>query len=201
VANTAAVPQSPLFNAYRNGPVHARVLQDLLTDMDRKGGISCGEKYEIQLLSLDVQKPIEIRAGEPAPDGGSWTEKLSIRRCRYVNVVNFLFNARGRAPMQTMFLVPGLTIAGPQLMLDVVPVARATAVGMASQQDSSKRNCANVFVADAGAPTIVNQGNSTTGRIWREIWTVFVCGTMVPLTVEFTENRRIGGTDFKISTK
>lgn len=112
---------------------------------------------------------------------GLFVERVPVDLCGKPLTVNVLAIAMPNARIRRVTLLPGDSLADPQLQRD----ASQMALTVASATDA---NCHSVGIAN----TRVTAQPGDTG--WVETWDVAVCGQTVPVDVRFTKTA--SGTDF-----
>lgn len=206
LATNEDLPRSQLFMSYLKSGARNQMIIDFIGAMDRNYGQPCNQPHMVQLLNAFVVRPVVINAGKPAPEAGIWSEKLSAQRCGRTSVVNIMFIAgQGPAGMpRPAELLPGMTVASPELMRDSMPMASSGAVLAASKQRPAAKECKTTRVTDTSGPTLTgdkrSEPNSIVGRMWFEIWTFDVCGTQAKVTVNFSENLITKGTNIIVNS-
>lgn len=126
----------------------------------------------------------------PSSTGGagtSWVERYTVACNRTVRRSLFLSIEDGK-PLFVVPLMPGDTLAGPQLQFDTLQF-----VSMAAQPGGGK-DCNYVFVSD----TTVVTPPEPAGMPWSERWTVMACGKSIDMDVGYVPTPADGGTDISV---
>lgn len=138
-----------------------------------------------------IQMP-EFIPGLPIPQGGQWQEQVQIDRCGTPALHNILITAvNGASPHMTV-LLPGSSKADGRLQVD----ASAAAFAIAGARAGVDCTSATRHIVDTQFVRWI--GNSAdrplSDRVWREIWSVRLCGQVIRVQVDFTPDGKGGFT-------
>ena len=184
--------------------IHSRPLLQKMFELgriqDRKFGlqINCSSGSNVEPIDLIILSPIEFPADKDNPIKGSWKSRYKLKRCDEVKTYNVIFMAKpnGDAPDATIFY-PGTTEANMLLVKDTMPSAIAFALLRAGQRD-----CKDISVFDMKVThpqhDVVDKGKVIKG-IWKELWTIRICGKPIDVGITFTPNQDGPGTSFLVN--
>jgi hypothetical protein len=131
--------------------------------------------------------------------GGAWLQSVIATGCGTLRQLNILTSAQQDGTLRRIALLPGTTIADPQLQRDAVKFAMA-GVGQLMPPDCLReaRVVETRFIEFEGLPLSTVQPVRA-ARSWREDWTVEGCGKRVVVPVHFIPDP--SGTTIRTSTK
>lgn len=194
---------SELLNNKRTaGYVFARSLNEKLyklgVEQDRKFGLQldCKTQYRVEPYSVSIFQPIDFPDDKQHPTKGVWNFRYQLQRCgdsKFYNVV-FIASGTGESPPQSQSFYPGNTNADPVLIKDAMPGA----VMNASLRTETK-DCKDLDVFDMKVtqpPHDIVEGDRTHKGVWKEVWTLKLCGQMVDVGLTFVPDPIRGGIHF-----
>lgn len=168
-------------------------------DAELKIQENCKKNFEVSLPpgAIAILEPINISAGALHPTHGVWQYKFAFARCGDVKIYNVLAIAEQNRPPKYIKLVPGLTVASPILIRDVLPVVLTTVSARSGFKGNEK--CEDFAITDTKIsvpPRLVKPGeNPLLVEPWDESWTVRYCSRTHDVPICFTPDKS-GGTAF-----
>jgi hypothetical protein len=134
--------------------------------------------------TFTLQRVMIYRAPEFDPTGkpvsGLWGEKLRATGCGTTRTLNAMTTVRSPGVLVNLALAPGDTTADPILQHDAASYARPVALlGQTDCKDVYLENTEILHKTEPPPP-------QATGTVRFEKWTVFVCGSEVPVELSFT---------------
>ena len=136
-----------------------------------------------RLVALPV-KPKFI-ATRQVPVAGAWVERVAIQRCGSVVQHNIFVTASRVRGLVARAGFPGTTRAAPDLQAAVGKQALKRVL-------AARPGCRRVDIVDT---KVVGRPRDPRAP-WREVWTVWACGTLVRQTWDFTPGA--GGTKYRM---
>ena len=137
--------------------------------------VTTGEIAVLQPLRLDTH-------GQPT--AGMWKESVRETGCDAPHVLNVLTIVRPDGALDTRPLLPGGTIADPQLQQDSVQYA-ASAMGDLPPGCDSGGITDTAFTAVDGEPPGRQPPPGEMVKPWTETWTLQACGKRATVTMHF----------------
>lgn len=136
----------------------------------------CNAERKIESRQIvAITEPPQFLATREVPTAGKWVERVTVSRCgRSVRHNVFLFASTVRG-LHAVVGFPGESRADIDLQFEV---GKAVAANARRTNPSCKRlDIVEIAQRDR---------NSTPGQPWTEIWTSWVCGTLVHAEVRYT---------------
>lgn len=160
--------------------VAKRAFSDELTEKRKtliKGSLALEKKCpaEPQFVLRDIY-PYQIAKTDVA-----WVERYEVACGETLRRASLMVLTDGK--VEALPLLPGATIADPNLQVDAANIV--TAAALARRTDE----CNEVVIADTALTE-----RPRVGRPWKERWSVYTCGDVEEVDVLFTPSAR-GGTD------
>jgi hypothetical protein len=154
----------------------ARRTNDLLPD-------SCKTMQFQPTGLLRVNKAVQFDA-QGHPSDGAWSEPVNGAGCGTTKRYNVMTVVSGNQPPREVGLLPGTTNADPFLQRDSVLHAF---VGTARYSKDCKQRAITDTRFDAfEGEAVKNALHGANARPWREVWTVWACGSLVDVVIHFT---------------
>lgn len=137
--------------------------------------IACAGAVFTPLPEIAVYAPVMFdRQGEPV--SGEWRESVVASGCGAPLRLNVLTRVTAPARLETGFLLPGGSIAGPQLQNAAQGVAVQAAGGIPA-------GCRGAFIADTEFAGY--QAAAGKKKAWKEVWTLDLCGPPKRVAMRF----------------
>ena len=116
---------------------------------------------------------------------GVWKESIRAEGCGPSRLLNAMTQVQPDGTLQTTPLLPGTTIADPQLQRDSVQYAAA---GMGSMPPGCNQGevVDTRYVGLDGRSPGTQQPVDASPRAWTELWTLEACGKRAAVTMQFT---------------
>ena len=157
----------------------------LETDQQMSPPCQGERKIESRQLVTITEAP-QFVATREVPVAGRWLERVTVSRCgRAVRHNVFLFASKVRG-LHAVVGFPGESRADVDLQLQIGKQVMATA-------RRTNQACKRLDIVD----TVQRDKNTPSGQPWTEIWTSWVCGTLVHAEVRFTPKPG-GGVDYLV---
>jgi len=181
------------FRKYVNARSYLNQIGQQIARMEERLAPQC-----IQVLAgmkregLRVVATPEFVPGLPIPQGGQWHEQVRIDRCGDPAWHNVLVTAiKGGTPVMTV-LLPGSSKADGRLQVNAAPAAFAIAGARVGDRciGGVRHIIDTRFVGYLGT----SGDRPPEQRLWREIWTVRLCGENVSVRMDFAPDGRGGVT-------
>lgn len=175
-----------------------KALYDLGVYWDRnilKLQMTCESSYHLKPIGMRVVEPMQSDSSSLHPSDGIWTVKFNFTRCKESIVYNALVIAREKQTPKVVPLVPGNTIASPQLIRDVYVGGVPMIVGI----EGGGTECENTSVRSTQVtmePTTVMLDGEQQHGVWEETWTVKHCNQDIEMTFCFIPDGK-GGTHWR----
>jgi hypothetical protein len=197
VNTTADLQNHERTAGYLVSPPLLDVMYRLGLAQDKKFGLESGciMQYRVQPAGTLVLAPIDFPDGLANPTRGAWFARYRLERCGDAKLYNVLFVASGNGALPTArTYYPGATIASPELVNDAMPSVMSGAQARAGLKD-----CKDVDVFDMRVTEPVHdvvEGDRTIPGVWKETWTLRMCGQMHDVAVIFRPDASGSGTAF-----
>jgi len=157
----------------------------LETDQQMSPPCEAERKIESRQLVTITEAPQFIATRE-VPVAGRWLERVTVSRCsRTVRHNVFLFASKVRG-LHAVVGFPGESRADVDLQLQIGKQVMAAA-------RRTNQACKRLDIIE----TVQRDKTTPAGRPWTEIWTSWVCGTLVHAEVRFTPKPG-GGVDYLV---
>ncbi len=121
----------------------------------------------------------------PDPNDVMWIERYRVDCEKELHRAILMLVKDGE--IQAVSLVPGTTIADPQLQVDAGNFVRTAALTRSGEDCSEATVTDSEVVEEPAAP----------GKPWKERWTAHACGNVYEINVDFTPSEG-GGTDISV---
>lgn len=131
--------------------------------------------------------------------GGAWLQSVIATGCGTLKQLNILTSAQQDGTLRRIGLLPGTTIADPQLQRDAVQFAMAGVVQLMSPDCRREARVVETRFVEFEGPPLSTVQPVRVARSWREDWTVEGCGKRVVVPVHFIPDPT--GTTIRTSTK
>lgn len=155
------------------------------TDQQMSPPCEAERKIESRQLVTITEAPQFIATRE-VPVAGRWLERVTVSRCgRTVRHNVFLFASKVRG-LHAVVGFPGESRADVDLQLQIGKQVMANA-------RRTNQGCKRLDIIE----TVQRDKNTPAARPWTEIWTTWVCGTLVHAEVRFTPKPG-GGVDYVV---
>ncbi len=183
-------------------PAFASVVKDprqqkLVTDAARQSAAiqerPCAKARYTVLDKFSVLQPLTFDKSTGVLNSGTWKQVIHYTGCGVSKYLNVLVSA-DRPRMDARPLLPGTTLTGPQLQLDVFR-SPALQRQIARWRDA---DCTMAYVADTAF--VEQQSEAVPGAAsppWREIWTLAACDRTNSVLITFAPDAT--GTSFQFS--
>jgi hypothetical protein len=181
------------FRKYVNAPAYLDDIGRSIARLERRLAPECVQILEgMERLELRIVQPPVFIPGLPIPQGGQWREQVQINRCGEAAIHNVLVTAaNGSTPFMTV-LLPGTSKADGRLQLDASSAAFAIAGARARQ--GCELSARHIIRADFDSWLEGTGSSALPERVWREIWTIRLCGETVRVQVDFSPDGKGGFT-------
>lgn len=145
-----------------------------------------GERQIVSRQIVTITEAPQFIATREVPTAGKWLERVSVRRCGQTIRHNvFLFASKIRG-LHAVVGFPGDSRADLDLQFQI----GKQVVAIARRAD---RSCRRLDIID----TTLREANPEAGRPWTEIWTSWVCGTLMRAEVRYAPKPG-GGVSFTV---
>ena len=174
-------------------PEHRAALLQAAHAVDGPGIPICPAANYTSTGEIGLLSPIQTNA-DGKVTAGAWRESIRESGCGTTRLLNMLTKVQPDGTLQTQPLLPGTTIADPQLQQDSVQYAAAGMGEMPSGCDQG--GVLNTrFVGLDGRPPGTRPTPGTPPRPWTEVWTLIACSKQADVTMHFTPDAT--GTDVR----
>jgi hypothetical protein len=153
--------------------------------------------YSETSRALVLSPPQVDRSGKLI--GGTWLQSVIATGCGTLRQLNVLTSAQQDGTLHRIALLPGTTIADPQLQRDAVQYAMASVVQLMPADCRREARIVETRFVEFEGPPVSTVQPVRVARSWREDWTVEGCGKRVVVPVHFIPDP--SGTTIRTSTK
>lgn len=181
------------FRAYVNSPAYLNEIGRQVSRLENRLAPDCVQVLDgMRRMELRIIEPPAFRPGLPLPVAGQWREQVRIDRCGAPALHNVLITAAADASPFMTVLLPGSSKADGRLQVEATPAVFAIAgARLGGDCESSARHIVDTefrrWLGSSGEAPLSD-------RLWREIWTVRICGRKVRVQVDFAPNGKGGYT-------
>jgi hypothetical protein len=182
LAHAGQPPAANEFAAVMQDPGHRQMVLDTARLTPAWTHAACPAASFAPAPEVAVYLPIQFdKAGEPI--AGEWREGIIATGCGATITLNTLTKITAPATLATGYLLPGGTIADPDLQNDAQGVAVTAAGGIPP-------GCADAYIANTQFAGYDGNAAPSGAKIapWTEIWTLNICGAAKRVTLHFTPN-------------
>lgn len=165
---------------------------------DKYLGFSCSEPYWMELKRLFILEPIRFSGTTTHLESGQWVYGLKAKRCQQERKFNVAMGMTKKNEIRTVSMLPGDTIAGPQLTFDTLKMARLMIMTTDIGSECPKSIVTNTRLTNL--PQDMSKEVSSAKRAWTEEWDFIGCEKSATIEILFIEPTR-GGTDFSINAQ
>jgi hypothetical protein len=154
---------------------YEKLIGDRVLDTDRQMAPPCNGEHKIlshQIVTI-TEAPHFI-ATRDVPVSGKWLDRVTVDHCGHTIRHNVFLSASKLRGLHAVLGFPGETRAGPDLQIRIGKKVMAIAQG-------TNRSCRRLDIID----TSVRGTKVSPERPWTEIWTSWVCGTIVRAQVNY----------------
>ncbi len=165
-------------------PDHRAALLRAAHAVDPPGTPACPDANYVTTGDVGILVPPKVDASGK-PTEGVWKESIRVDGCGPERILNAMTQVQSNGTLQTSPLLPGTTIADPQLQRDSVQYAAA---GMGSMPSGCNQGGVvnTQFVGVDGQPPGTPQPANAAAKPWTEIWTLEACGKRAEVRMSFT---------------
>ncbi|PJK31190.1 hypothetical protein [Minwuia thermotolerans] len=181
------------FRAYVNAPAYLNEMGRSIARLETRLAPQCVQVLKgMRRQELRIITEPSFEPGLPIPTGGQWREQVRIDRCGEPALHNVLVTAgEGASPFMTV-LLPGSSKADGRLQVKATPAVFAIA---GARLEGDCRSSARHIVDTQFRRWLGSTGDAPLAdRLWREIWTVRICGRDVRVQVDFAPDGQGGYT-------
>lgn len=196
---------------YLAHPAYLQHLQTAIAGIDASLPTLCKKMEHTVRSEPTLLEPVifaDMDSGdETAPIAGVWYERLSFEGCSGMHALSLLMQAQADAPPRAVPLLPGTTIASPDLQLEAVALVRERAaerfpgcdtlqvvqtnfIGFTDESDAESR------LKDKSVDIIWQSLPESPD--WTEDWMLLGCTGLLPFEVEFLHVDRQGSPVFAV---
>jgi hypothetical protein len=182
-------------------PAFARLVKDpreqkMVTDAARLSSVvlehRCAEARYTILDKLSVVEPLMFDKSTGDLRSGSWRQVIKYTGCGVTRVLNVLVSAAAPS-IGARPLLPGTTLAGPQLQVDVFKSpALQLRIDRWRDPGCTFAYVANTAFVDYGSAPV----SGTARHSWQEVWTLAACDRTDSVTITFAPDAT--GTSFHL---
>lgn len=181
------------FNDYLTGAEYLDQVGNQIDLVERQIAPECIHVLtDAERIEVRVRRIPGFDAARSWPVSGQWRERLAIDRCGTEVLHNLLVTARADQPPHITVLLPGDSLATPELQV----AAARPAVAIAEARHG--RQCATAAreIVNARFDRWLGTGEAVAAadRRWREVWTVRLCDRIVQVAVVFQPDGKGGFT-------
>ena len=187
-ARAADPPLPPAVASLLTAPEHRTALLQAAHAVDGPGMPACPDARYTTTGDIGLLQPVRLdSAGKPV--SGAWKEQVRQTGCGIDRVLNAMTVIGQDGMLQVSPLLPGTTIADPQLQQDSVQYAASGLGGMPPGcQQGGVFNTR--FVGEEGGPPGTFPTAGSNPRPWTEIWTLQACAKRSDVEMSFTPTPR-----------
>ncbi len=190
-ADEPALP--PALVSLLTGPEHRAALLAAARAVNGPGVQGCTAANYTVGDSIVIVAPVQTDAAGKVV-AGTWREQVRESGCNADRVLNTITTAGPNGALDTRPLLPGSTIADPQLQRDSVKYA-AGAMGAMPTGCDQGGVLDTRFVGQEGQPPGAVPPANGPVRPWTEIWTLQACAKRAVVEMRFTPDAT--GTDIR----
>jgi hypothetical protein len=184
-AGAADAPQLPPgLDRLLSRPDHRVALLQAAEAVEAVQTRPCPHATYVTTGQVEVLQPLKLNAhGQPV--AGAWKESVNVTGCDTDRVMNALTTVMPNGVLKTRPLLPGTTIAGPQLQADSVEYAAAAMGDMPA-------GCEQGGIVDTayarmdGEPDGAKPPPGAVMKPWTELWTLQACSKRAVVIMHFT---------------
>jgi hypothetical protein len=192
-APDTAVGVPPSLTALLTRPDHLAALQRAARAADPPGGATCPDADYVTTGDIGIVQPLKTGdKGELV--SGAFKESVQETGCGMDRRLNALTTIGPDGTAETTPLLPGSTIADPELQRDSVPFA-AGAMGPLPPDCDGGSVIDTHYVGLDGMPPGTRPKPGQPPRPWTEVWTLQACAKHVDVTMHFAPDAT--GTDIR----
>ena len=165
-------------------PEHRTALLQAARAVDPPGTAPCPDENYVTTGEVGILVPPKLDASGKIIEG-VWKETISATGCGAPRLLNAMTLVKPDGTLQTVPLLPGTTIADPQLQRDSVQYAAA---GMGAMPPGCDRGgvADTKFLGVDGQPAGTRPTPGAPPQPWSELWTLDACGTRANVIMHFT---------------
>lgn len=179
------------FRAYLATPAYVNALGRELALVERRLAPECVRRLAgVERVELRIRETPGFAGSTQQPDSGQWHERVAVERCGARVLHNLLVTAHSNGPPRVTVLLPGTSKAGAEMQL----AARQAVMAVAGARRGQACPAGRRDIVDAAFDRYLGlSGDAALAeRIWREVWTVRLCGETVVVEVRFVPDGKGG---------
>ena len=165
-------------------PEHRAALLRAARALDPPGTPACPDANYVTTGDIAILSPPRLDSAGKVVQG-AWKESIRASGCGPERLLNAMTQVEPSGTLRTTPLLPGTTIADPQLQKDSVQYAAA---GMGSLPAGCNQGevVDTRYIGLNGEPPGTRLAQGQAPRPWTELWTLAACGKMARVTMQFT---------------
>ncbi len=165
-------------------PEHRAALLRAAHAVEPPGAPACPDANYHTTGAIAILVPPRLDASGKVVQG-VWKEGIRAEGCGPSRLLNAMTQVQPDGALQTTPLLPGTTIADPQLQRDSVQYAAA---GMGSMPPGCNQGevVDTSYIGLEGMPPGTQQPANASPKAWTELWTLEACGKRAAVTMQFT---------------
>jgi hypothetical protein len=181
--------------SYVTGAEVKKSLLQVAVMWDKMLGINCSESYDVEIKpeNIFLVSPMSMGEADKHPTEGIWSYRFAAKRCGEAKYYNVAFLGNKSTPPKLIALIPGQTMASPQLVLDTVNQVSIAIKSFTDAKQGTK--CDDFAFTDSTVNIPPAAGNPRSQ--FEEVWSYRYCGNIKPITVCFSPNQETGGMSFR----